>query len=168
MALYRELHYRRGRHDRLVSYRRRLYASAARRSRLHVFRSSFNFIPDRFHAGGGLFGREHVIDDMLSANYGFWDMVAGTEYNEDGFYEFFSLKNLRIACTWTVAIGLAVLFSYPDLWEGFVAVAEQGTRLALGPDCLSRGEHPAYLAVRSPARPAFSARPDHPVRTPGG
>lgn len=92
---------------------------------VHVFRSSFNFIPDRFHAGGGLFWREHIIDDMLSANYGFWDMVAGTEYDEDGFYEFFSVKNLRIACTWTVAIGLAVLFSYPGLWEGFTAIADQ-------------------------------------------
>ncbi|WP_275785688.1 hypothetical protein [Pararhizobium gei] len=91
----------------------------------HIFRSSFNFMPDRFHSGGGLFWREHIIDDMLSSNYGFWDMVAGTEYDEDGFYEFFSIKNLRIACTWTVPTGLAALFSYPGLWEGFTAIVDE-------------------------------------------
>lgn len=91
---------------------------------IHIFRASFNFIPDRFVTGRGRFWREHVIDDMLSANYGFWDMVAGTEYDKDGFYEFFSLKNLRINCLHTVAVGLAVLLSVDSLWEGFKAVVD--------------------------------------------
>ncbi|MCV9966127.1 hypothetical protein OIU34_30100 [Pararhizobium sp. BT-229] len=92
---------------------------------VHVFRSSFNIIPDRLNPGRGLFWREHAVDDMFSTNYGFWDMVAGTEYDEDGFYEFFSIKNLRIACTWSVALGLAVLLSYAELWESFTSIVDR-------------------------------------------
>ncbi|OJF89845.1 hypothetical protein [Pararhizobium antarcticum] len=89
----------------------------------HVFRSSFNFIPDRFNAAPGRFWTNHAIDDMLSSNYGFWDMVAGTEYDSDGYYEFFSLRNLRIACTWTIACGTAIGLSIPGGWDWFAATA---------------------------------------------
>ncbi|TCV61783.1 hypothetical protein EDE05_114108 [Neorhizobium sp. R1-B] len=92
---------------------------------VHIFRSSFNFMPDIFVSGSGRFFREHMINDALSTNYSFWDMVAGTEYDEDGFYEFFSLKNLRICCTQTIAVGLAVLFSFDPLWEGFTGAVDQ-------------------------------------------
>ena len=91
---------------------------------IHVFRSSFNFIPDIFVSGSGRFFQEHWINDKLSANYGFWDMVAGTEYDDDGFYEFFSLKNLRICCTQTIAVGLAALLSFDKLWNGFTNVVD--------------------------------------------
>lgn len=91
---------------------------------IHIFRSSFNFIPDRFNLAPGHFWRNHAIDDMLSTNYGFWDMVAGTEYDEDGFYEFFSRRNLRICCTWTIAVGMTLLLSYQDLQDRFIAIVD--------------------------------------------
>ena len=92
---------------------------------VHIFRSSFNFIPDRFASKRGHFFREHAIDDMLSANYGIWDLLAGTQYDEDGFYEFFSLKNLRICCTHTVLGGLAVLYCSDEVWQAFTSVVDQ-------------------------------------------
>ncbi|WJR68453.1 hypothetical protein QTA58_06790 [Neorhizobium sp. CSC1952] len=92
---------------------------------VHIFRSSFNFIPDLFVSGSGRFFREHMINDMLSANYGFWDMIAGTEYDKEGFYEFFSLKNLRICCTHTMAVGLAAFLAFNPLWEKFTEVADK-------------------------------------------
>jgi hypothetical protein len=90
----------------------------------HVFRASFNFVPDRFNAAPGRFWANHAIDDMLSTNYGFWDMVAGTEYDSDGYYEFFSLKNLRISCTWTVVCGMTMLLSIPGGWAWFSVVVD--------------------------------------------
>ena len=91
---------------------------------IHIFRSSLNVIPDISVTGTGRPARDHMINDMLSANYGFWDMVAGTEYDEDGFYEFFSRKNLRISCTHAIAVGLAVLLSFDPLWVGFTSVVD--------------------------------------------
>jgi hypothetical protein len=91
---------------------------------VHVFRSTANFFPDIYVSGGKNPARDHAINDMLSANYGFWDMVAGTEYDQEGFYEFFSRKNLRISCTHTTAVGLAVLSSIDGLWLFFTTTVD--------------------------------------------
>lgn len=91
-------------------------------SLVHCFRSWPNFIPDRFDLKPSRPWLNFKLNDMLSANYGFWDYVVGTDYDEDGFYEFFSRRNWRNMCIWTVAIGYALLFGYPELESGYVSV----------------------------------------------
>lgn len=92
---------------------------------IHIFRSSFNFMPDIFVSGTGRPMREHMINDMMSANYSAWDMLVGTEYDEDGFYEFFSGKNLRICCTQSILFGLAALLSVDPLWTAFTDLVDK-------------------------------------------
>lgn len=89
---------------------------------VHCFRAWFNVLPDRLD----LFPRNPMlsgaVDSMMSNNHSFWDMLAGTEYDENGYYEFFSFKNLRIQWTWVVAPGLAILLSYPELSSAYAGV----------------------------------------------
>ena len=92
---------------------------------IHVSRASFNFMPDVFMPARGRLFREFFINDMMSSNYSFWDMVVGTEYDEDGFYEFFSRKNLRLACTHSLVVGMAILLSIDPLWQAFAQLADK-------------------------------------------
>ncbi len=92
---------------------------------VHCARAWFNIFPDRYNLIPDRPWLNHKLDDLLSANYGFWDMVVATEYDEEGFYEFFSRRNWRNMCIWTVAIGYAMLFGYPDLESGYVSIVNQ-------------------------------------------
>ena len=58
----------------------------------------------------------------MSANYGFMDYIVGTDYDEEGFYDFFSRRNWRNMCLWTVAVGYTVLLSFPELTERYVSI----------------------------------------------
>ena len=88
----------------------------------HCFRAWFNVLPDKLDLFPHRPGLSNAFDAMWSNNYSFWDMLVGTEYDANGYYEFFSFKNLRTQWLWTVAPGLAVLFSYADLANAYAGV----------------------------------------------
>lgn len=92
---------------------------------VHCLRAWPNFVPDRqdFTPGNPLLN--YKLNDMMSANYGFMDYLVGTDYDEEGFYEFFSRRNWRNMCLWTTAIGYTMLLSFPELLEGYVSIVNQ-------------------------------------------
>ena len=95
---------------------------------IHCARAWFNVYPDRL----SIFPRRPMLDSLMDSwagdNYSFWDMLAGTEYDENGYYAFFSFKNLRIQWLWTVAIGIVVLLSVPELADAYAGVVNATPR----------------------------------------
>lgn len=81
---------------------------------IHCMRGVFNVLPDRLNLFPGRPYANDMADIRFSSNFSFWDWIAGTEYDEDGYYELFSFKNLRLHWTWTVPTGLVLLVSYPE------------------------------------------------------
>ncbi|MBB4063401.1 hypothetical protein [Gellertiella hungarica] len=84
----------------------------------HVVRAVFNLFPDRGYTNTS---REDYsfTDDMLSGNYDITDHLVGTEYDENGYYDLHSLKNVRIACQFAVGGGVVALLVVPGLDQIF-------------------------------------------------
>ncbi len=80
----------------------------------HLSRGLFNVYPDRGYTGTPREGYSFT-DDFLSENYSFTDYLVGTEYDDNGYYDLHSLKNLRIACQFAVFGGLAALLFLPGV-----------------------------------------------------
>lgn len=80
----------------------------------HVSRGLFNLFPDRGY-GNGPKGSYSMLDDFLSSNYGIMDHFVGTEYDDNGYYDLYSLRNLRIACIFSIGGGLLGLILIPDI-----------------------------------------------------
>lgn len=86
----------------------------------HISRGLFNLFPDRGYGSGA---REDysMLDDFLSSNYSVMDHLVGTEYDDNGYYDLYSLRNLRIACIFSVGGGVLALMLVPDLGAVFAA-----------------------------------------------
>lgn len=80
----------------------------------HLARGLFNVYPDRDFTSSPR-NRYSAVDDILSGNYSLTDHLVGTEYDENGYYDLHSLKNLRIACTFSIGSGMIALLVVPDL-----------------------------------------------------
>ena len=78
----------------------------------HVARGLFNVFPDRGYTSTP---RTHysLTDDFLSGNYSYTDHLVGTEYDDNGYYDLHSLKNLRISVQLHLAGGFAILLLAP-------------------------------------------------------
>lgn len=76
--------------------------------------------------------RPHFIDrstfSFLTNNHAIWDRGAGKDELDKPSYEFFSRRNWRNMCLWTVAIGYALLLGYPELERGYVLVVNSAPR----------------------------------------
>ena len=94
-------------------------------SLVHWFRSWPNFMPDRYDLDPANPVMNYKLNDMLSLNYGFWDYVVGTDYDEEGFYVFLSSRNWRNMCLWTVVLGYAALLSFPELMDTYVSIVNR-------------------------------------------
>ena len=88
----------------------------------HVVRAVFNVFPDRI-------SDSHIMDIMVSRDYSFWDWYYGTEYNDAGYYELHSTKNLRLSIIYNLVAFVALWFVMPA-FPNMVAFA--GNWLASG------------------------------------
>lgn len=84
----------------------------------HAVRGIFNLYPDRGYTSTPREGYSFT-DDFLSGNYSMTDHLVGTEYDENGYYDLHSIKNLRIACQFALAGGFAALILIPGLDQLF-------------------------------------------------
>lgn len=91
----------------------------------HIVRGAFNLYPDRGYTNTPREGYSFT-DDYLSDNYSMVDHLVGTEYDDNGYYDLHSLKNVRIACQFSIFGGLAMLVVIP----GFDQLFRQGVDLA--------------------------------------
>lgn len=80
----------------------------------HISRGVFNLFPDRGY-GSGPRESYSMLDDFLSDNYSVMDHIVGTEYDDNGYYDLYSLRNLRIACVFSVGGGVLGLLLIPDV-----------------------------------------------------
>lgn len=80
----------------------------------HAVRGIFNLYPDRGYTSTPRDGYSFT-DDFLSGNYSVTDHLVGTEYDENGYYDLHSLKNLRIACQFSLVGGMGALILVPGL-----------------------------------------------------
>ncbi len=86
----------------------------------HVVRAVFNVFPDRDFTSKPR-NSYSFTDDILSGNYSMTDQLIGTEYDENGYYDLHSLKNLKIACIMCMAGGMLAILITPGLDHVFAA-----------------------------------------------
>lgn len=80
----------------------------------HISRGLFNLFPDRGYDNTPK-GSYSLLDDFLSDNYSAMDHFVGTEYDDNGYYDLYSLRNLRIACVFSIGGGLLGFMLIPDI-----------------------------------------------------
>ena len=88
----------------------------------HVGRAVFNVFPDRL-------SDSHTMDMIVSSDYSFADWYYGTEFNDAGFYELHSVKNLRLSIIYnlvTFGVFWFIVPTFPNM------VAHAGNWLASG------------------------------------
>ena len=88
----------------------------------HVVRAVFNVFPDRI-------SDSHTMDMFVSSDYSFADWYYGTEFNDAGYYELHSAKNLRLSIIYNLVAFGALCFVMPT-FPNMVALA--GNWLASG------------------------------------
>ena len=88
----------------------------------HVARAVFNVFPDRI-------SDSHTMDMIVSSDYSFADWYYGTEFNDAGYYELHSAKNLRLSIIYNLVAFVALWFVMPT-FSNMVAFA--GNWLASG------------------------------------
>ena len=88
----------------------------------HVGRAVFNVFPDRI-------SDSHTMDMIVSSNYSFADWYYGTEFNDAGYYELYSAKNLRLSIIYNLVAFVALWFVLPTFPN---KVAFAGNWLASG------------------------------------
>lgn len=81
----------------------------------HVGRAVFNAFPDRL-------SDSHLMDMVISSDYSFSDWYYGTEFNDAGFYELHSTKNLRLSIIYNLVLFLMLWFVAP-MYDNMIAYA---------------------------------------------
>lgn len=79
----------------------------------HISRAIFNIFPDRL-------SDKPWMDMLISDGYSFGDYLFGTEYDEAGYYELYSLKNLRMYVIGALGGGWCMMLVMPGV-SGMVA-----------------------------------------------
>ncbi|MEP3234024.1 MAG: hypothetical protein ABJO30_14460 [Hyphomicrobiales bacterium] len=74
----------------------------------HVGRAVFNVYPDRL-------SDSHKMDIIVSSDYSFTDWYYGTEFDDAGFYELYSVKNLRLSIIYNLIFFVVLWFILPNL-----------------------------------------------------
>lgn len=72
----------------------------------HVLRATFNFLPDRL-------SDSREMDLLVSRDYSWIDYLFETEFNDAGYYELFSARNLKVAIITTELSALFMLLFVP-------------------------------------------------------
>lgn len=103
----------------------------------HYIHAHFQPYPDKILDGDGLGGR--VLNEVISPKYVFWG-----EYDEGGWWEFYSLRNLL---THAIVPVLVVLITGAAFWSDRESVVQDACRSAA-----SMGLHPRLCG--SDERPA--------------
>ena len=88
----------------------------------HVGRAIFNVFPDRL-------SDSHTMDIIVSSDYSFADWYHGTEFDDAGYYELHSAKNLRLSVIYNLVMFGVIWFFLPPFAN---IIAYTGNWLASG------------------------------------
>ncbi len=83
----------------------------------HCARAMFNVFPDRVTDSDAL-------DMVISNGYNGEDALLGTEYNDGGYYQFESARNIFIYCGTAIFVGTIAWFTVPGFAGGLAALIE--------------------------------------------
>jgi hypothetical protein len=79
----------------------------------HIGRAVFNVFPDKISDSA-------MLNLTMSSDYNLIDHLFGVEFDTHGFYELYSLKNLRISMTyWAICCFVTMVF-LPDAGKAIV------------------------------------------------
>jgi len=99
----------------------------------HITRAVFHLFPDRL-------SDSHILDIAISDGYSFWDWYYGTEYDDYGYYELYSTKNLRLSVIYNMVSFVFAWFCIPQ-FNNMLAYGLNWVSSSFGQAVLSSIEH---------------------------